>query len=37
EQNAGYGTAEHLQALRTHGPSALHRKTFGGVKELITG
>ncbi|TPG76106.1 ribonuclease HII [Brevibacillus laterosporus] len=37
EQNAGYGTAEHLQALRTYGPSPLHRKTFGGVKELITG
>ncbi|WP_232697008.1 ribonuclease HII [Brevibacillus daliensis] len=35
-QHAGYGTAEHLHALRTYGPSPIHRKSFGGVKELIS-
>jgi ribonuclease HII len=29
--NVGYGTAEHINALRTHGPSRLHRRTFRGV------
>lgn len=27
----GYGTAEHLAALRRHGPSPIHRLTFDGV------
>ena len=27
----GYGTAEHLEALRTLGPSPIHRRTFKGV------
>ena len=27
-KNCGYGTAEHLQALRLHGPSPLHRRSF---------
>jgi len=27
----GYGAAEHLAALREHGPCPLHRKTFRGV------
>lgn len=27
----GYGTAEHLEALRTLGPSPIHRRTFRGV------
>ena len=27
-KNCGYGTAEHLQALRVHGPSPLHRRSF---------
>jgi ribonuclease HII len=31
----GYGSASHLAALRTYGPSPIHRKTFGGVKELL--
>jgi len=26
--NKGYGTAEHLDAIRLHGPSALHRRSF---------
>lgn len=29
--HVGYGTAEHLAALRVHGPCSLHRKTFRGV------
>lgn len=27
-RNKGYGTAEHLAAIRQHGPCPLHRKTF---------
>lgn len=34
-RNKGYGTAEHLTALRRHGPCPIHRKTFSGVKELV--
>lgn len=29
--HVGYGTAVHLEALRSHGPCQLHRKTFRGV------
>lgn len=32
-KNAGYGTAEHLAAIRTMGPTPIHRMTFGGVRE----
>ena len=28
QANKGYGTAYHLKALRTHGPSRYHRKSF---------
>ena len=32
----GYGTAEHLAALKTHGPSPIHRLSYRGVvKEWI--
>ncbi len=34
-RNKGYGTPEHLSALRRYGPCPIHRKTFSGVKELI--
>ncbi|MFV0528603.1 MAG: ribonuclease HII [Lachnospiraceae bacterium] len=27
-ENKGYGTAVHIEALRTHGPSPIHRKSF---------
>ena len=27
-KNCGYGTAEHLEALRVHGPCPLHRRSF---------
>ncbi len=31
DQHKGYGTRLHLQALALHGPSPIHRLTFGGV------
>ena len=31
--NKGYGTPEHLQKLRSHGPCILHRRTFGPVAQ----
>jgi ribonuclease HII len=31
-RNKGYGTAEHLEALRKYGPAPLHRLTFRGVR-----
>lgn len=34
ERNKGYGTAEHLAALRRYGPTPLHRKTFAPVSQL---
>ncbi len=34
ERNKGYGTAEHLAALREHGPTPLHRKSFAPVAQL---
>lgn len=30
ERNVGYGTAEHIAALRTYGATEIHRKTFIG-------
>lgn len=30
-RHVGYGTSEHLAALREHGPCHLHRKSFRGV------
>lgn len=35
EKNAGYGTREHIQALRKFGPTPIHRKTFAPIKEYI--
>jgi len=34
ESNKGYGTAEHLEALRIHGPSPLHRRSFAPVAQM---
>lgn len=34
ERNMGYGTAEHLAALREHGPTPLHRRSFAPVAQL---
>ena len=32
-QHKGYATAEHLEALRQHGPTPLHRYSFAPVRE----
>jgi ribonuclease HII len=32
--NKGYGTPDHLEALRAHGPSPLHRFSFAPVREV---
>ncbi|MFC3214438.1 ribonuclease HII [Novosphingobium panipatense] len=34
ERNAGYGTPEHLAALRQHGPTLHHRRSFAPVAQL---
>ncbi len=34
DHHKGYGTAEHLAALRRHGPCRIHRKTFAPVAQL---
>ena len=31
--NKGYGTPDHLKALREHGPCQLHRKSFAPVAQ----
>lgn len=35
ERHAGYPTPEHLAALAEHGPSPVHRVTFGPVKRWL--
>lgn len=35
ELHKGYGTAMHLEALRRLGPCAIHRRSFGPVRDLI--
>lgn len=34
QANKGYGTPEHLAALREHGPTPLHRRSFAPVSQL---
>ena len=34
-RNAGYGTAEHMAALRKHGATPLHRRSFAPVAAVI--
>ena len=34
ERNMGYGTAEHLAALRTYGATLMHRRSFAPVAQL---
>ncbi|MBK3494408.1 ribonuclease HII [Viridibacillus sp. YIM B01967] len=34
-QHAGYGTKQHLEALREFGPTDIHRKTFEPIKSMI--
>ncbi len=33
----GYPTAAHIKALRQHGVSVIHRRSFGPVRELLRG
>lgn len=35
EKNKGYGTPDHMAALRAHGPTPLHRKSFAPVAQLL--
>jgi ribonuclease HII len=35
ERNAGYGTAEHQRALKLHGVTPHHRKSFAPIKSLL--
>lgn len=35
DRHMGYGTALHLAALRSHGPSPFHRRSFAPVRELL--
>jgi ribonuclease HII len=35
DQHKGYGTAQHLAALQTHGPAGCHRKTFAPVARSL--
>ena len=34
ERHQGYGTKAHLEALRTHGPCRIHRRSFKPVAQL---
>jgi ribonuclease HII len=34
ERHKGYGTRQHLQALRRHGPCPIHRMTFAPVSQM---
>ena len=34
ERNMGYGTAQHLAALRQYGPTPLHRTSFAPVAQM---
>jgi len=36
DKNKGYGTRQHLEALKAHGPSPVHRLTFKPVHRLIS-
>ena len=35
KKNKGYPTEEHKKAIRAHGLSPIHRRTFKGVKEIV--
>ncbi len=35
EKHKGYGTAEHVRAIRENGPCRIHRKSFEPIKSLI--
>jgi len=33
ERNKGYGTKDHMEALRVHGPTPMHRRSFAPVAQ----
>ncbi len=35
ERNKGYGSREHMEALRLHGPTPLHRRSFAPVAQAV--
>ncbi|MED3660380.1 ribonuclease HII [Ureibacillus sp. FSL K6-8385] len=35
DQNAGYGTKQHLEAIERFGPTVHHRKTFEPIKSML--
>ena len=37
ERNKGYGSKEHMEALRIHGPTPLHRRSFAPVAQMELG
>jgi ribonuclease HII len=37
DQHKGYGTPAHLEALRKHGVTPIHRRSFAPVRELLFG
>lgn len=34
-KHKAYGTKEHLELIKKHGPSPIHRKSFKGVREYV--
>jgi len=36
-QHKGYGTAQHVAALKKYGPCPIHRRSFEPVKSLVKG
>lgn len=36
KKNKGYGTAEHLEALKKHGVTPLHRRSYEPVKSMVS-
>ncbi|WP_334134818.1 ribonuclease HII [Tepidimonas sp.] len=37
DRHRGYGTVQHMQALRAHGPCAAHRRSFAPVMQALIG
>ncbi|MDP1605628.1 MAG: ribonuclease HII [Rhodocyclaceae bacterium] len=35
DRHKGYGTVAHLEALRLHGPCAVHRSSFAPIRDLL--
>ena len=35
ENHKGYGTSSHIELIKKHGPSKLHRKSFEPIKSML--